>query len=110
MLKNNLLKLLFTLTLLLGLSSCSSTTPNKAASSKNEVTLYGVSWCGHCQHARQYFKKNNIAYNDYDVEESEKYRKEFDKLGGTGYPLIFINGTRIEGFDEEAIKEALNKL
>lgn len=108
MIKKNLYALLITLSLLFILTGCASSTPSKEASSDNDVILYGVSWCPHCQHARQYFKVKGINFKDYDVEESAQYRKEFEKLGGDGYPLIFINGTRIDGFDKEEVEKALH--
>lgn len=108
MLKKNLYALLITLSLLFTLTGCASSTPTKEVSSNNDITLYGVSWCPHCQHARQYFKAKGISFKDYDVEESTQNRKAFEKLGGDGYPLIFVNGTRIDGFDEAEIEKALH--
>lgn len=41
--------------------------------SKNiKVVMYSASWCGVCKKARKYFKQNNIAFVEYDVETSEK--------------------------------------
>lgn len=60
-------------------------------------------------HLSTYFHSRKIAFNDYDVEEATIYRKEFDQLKGTGYPLIFVNKVRIEGFDKERIEAALHK-
>ena len=108
MIRRTLLILFATLTLLFTLSGCGGSTPAKEVSNKNDVTLYGVTWCIHCKNARQYFKTKGIAFKDYNPEESAKHQQEFDKLGGTGYPLIYVNGVRIVGFDEEAIAKALH--
>ena len=55
---------------------------------KQKVTMYGASWCGYCKSARAYFKKNKIRYTEYDIDKNANARKRYEKLGGTGVPLI----------------------
>lgn len=75
---------------------------------KHEVVLYATSWCGYCAKTRRLFKGNNIAYTEYDIEESYEGRQRFDKLGGNGVPLIVIGDKIIEGYNPEAIAKALS--
>ena len=72
---------------------------------EDHVVMYGASWCSHCAKARQYFKKNDIPFTEYDVEKKPGRMREFRDLGGNGYPLILIGqnmkmrGFSIEGFE-----------
>lgn len=73
------------------------------------VTLYGSSNCPWCHKAREFLKSNKIKFNDLNVGDSQKIAKEMMKKSGQqGVPVIDINGTIIVGFDEKAIKTALN--
>lgn len=71
------------------------------------VVMYGTSWCGYCVKARSLFKANGISFHEYDVEKSPIGRKQYEKLGGRGVPLIRINGKTIKGYDERQILAAL---
>lgn len=67
--------------------------------SKNiKVVMYSASWCDVCKKARKYFKQNNIAFVEYDVETSEKGKRAFKKLNGKGVPIILVNNKRMNGF------------
>src|ERR1044071_9304210 len=59
------------------------------------VKLYGTSWCGVCKRARAWLSSHNVPYDDYDVEASPKRMQEFEKAGGTGYPLIIAGRQRM---------------
>ena len=55
------------------------------------VVMYSTERCGYCKKARAYFKANNIAFTEYDIEKSKTARREFDRLKGTGVPIILID-------------------
>ena len=76
---------------------------------KHEVVLYATSWCGYCAKTRRLFQGNNIAYIEYDIENSYEGRQRFDKLGGKGVPLIVIGDQLVEGYDPEAIAKAMQR-
>ncbi len=60
--------------------------------------------------AKEYFKKNNVKYQEINVEEDEKAAEEMiEKSGQMGVPVIDINGTIIVGFNKPAIEKALSK-
>jgi len=73
-----------------------------------KVVMYSTSWCGYCKKARTYFRKNNIAYVDYDIEKNTKAKKRYDKLGATGVPVIFIGKKRMSGFSEQRFEQLYN--
>ncbi len=77
--------------------------PDYVAGYDSEVVLYATSWCGYCEKTRKLFEKNNIAYTEYDIEESSSANKEFKKLGGKGIPLVVVDGDIVRGYDPKRI-------
>lgn len=68
------------------------------------VIMYSTSWCGNCKKAKKYFKKNRVAFKEYDIEKSKKAKREFDKLGGRGVPVILVGKQRLNGFSAAAFE------
>ncbi len=63
-----------------------------------DVVMYSASWCGYCKQARRYFKKKKIAFDEYDVEKSQKGEIDYRKSGSNGLPLILVGNKRMNGF------------
>ena len=60
----------------------------------------------YCRAAKEFFKKNNVAYTDYDVSTDAQRRQEMiDKSGQMGVPVIFVGEEMVIGFDEGKISE-----
>ena len=58
--------------------------------------------------AKDFFKKNGVAYSDVDVSADEQKAEEMvRKSGQMGVPVIDIDGKIIVGYDLPAIKKAL---
>jgi len=58
--------------------------------------------------AKDYFKENNIEYENIDVSADQNARQEmFQKSNQMGVPVIDIDGKIIVGFDRSALEEAL---
>lgn len=74
----------------------------------NEVVLYATEWCGYCRKARDFFKENNIAYTEYDIEKSSEAKNNYDQLKGKGIPLVVINGKIIDGYNPGLMAKLLN--
>ena len=72
-----------------------------------KVKIYSSPTCQYCEIAKEYFKENNIEYEDLPVENQENAKKAIDLSGGTAVPVIDIEGKIIIGFNEEEIEEAL---
>lgn len=76
---------------------------NYSAAHDGKVVLYATSRCGYCKMARKLMKDNNIAYFEYDINKSQEGRAQYNKLGGRGVPLLFINGEVIRGYSPDKI-------
>ncbi len=58
--------------------------------------------------AKEYFKKNNIAYTEHDVASDIAKRQEMlDKSHQFGVPVIDIDGKIVIGFDRPKINNLL---
>ncbi|MBI5061074.1 MAG: glutathione S-transferase N-terminal domain-containing protein [Candidatus Aenigmarchaeota archaeon] len=75
-----------------------------------KVKIYTTNHCPYCVIAKNFFKQNNIQYEEVNVETDHKAAIEMvEKSGQTGVPVIEINGHIIIGFDKQKIAEALEK-
>lgn len=81
--------------------------PDFSAQHPEGVVLYATDWCGYCKKTREFFKQNNIAYVEYDIEKSAEGRAQYEQLHGSGIPLIMIRGNVLRGYDPNALKRAL---
>jgi len=77
----------------------------KSRINRPSVVIYSAVWCGVCKRERQYFNTNKIPFNEYDVETSEKDRKDFLSMKGRGVPIIFIGKKRMNGFNSASFKK-----
>ena len=63
-----------------------------------KVVMYSTNSCGYCKKARKYFKKNNIAFTDYNIQKNAKAKSEYKKMGARGVPVILVGNKRLNGF------------
>ena len=71
-----------------------------------KVIMYSASWCAVCNQAKQYFQRERIDFEEYDVEKSAKGKRDFKKLGGKGVPVILVGNKRLNGFSIPAFESA----
>ena len=76
----------------------------KRTSREKSVVLYSTSWCGFCRKARNYLRQHKISFAEYDVEKSEKGRRDYQELNGHGVPIILVGDKRMNGFSVERFK------
>ena len=73
-----------------------------------EITIYSTTTCHYCNLAKDFFKKNNLTYTEYNVGTDIEKRKEMVALTGQlGVPVIKIGDAVTVGFQESVIKEML---
>lgn len=76
-----------------------------AGFNSEKVVMYSTKRCGYCKQARHYFKRNAIPYAEYDVETSQKGKRDYKRLGGKGVPIILVGKRRMDGFSEDGFRE-----
>lgn len=88
----------------IGTASAQSTSPNQC--SNPGIVMLATSWCGHCRRARNFFRENNIDFDEIDVEraESESIKATAKKFG---VPYIVVGGEEVRGFNERRLRDLL---
>ena len=72
------------------------------------VKIYTTPTCPWCKKTKEFFKENNIEYEEMDVTANQEAQKEMiDKSGQMGVPVIDIDGEIIVGYDVDKLKKAL---
>ena len=73
-----------------------------------KVTIYSTPTCVYCKMAKEFFTKNNVAYEEHDVASDAKAREDMvSKSHQLGVPVIDIDNQIIIGFDQRNIEKAL---
>ncbi|HLD57232.1 MAG TPA: glutaredoxin family protein [archaeon] len=73
------------------------------------VLVYSTSTCPWCHKAMDFLKENKIKFTEVNVQEHpEKAEEVVQKSGQMGVPVIDVDGKIIVGFNERALRQALN--
>ncbi len=73
-----------------------------------KIVIYSTPTCHFCSLAKDYFNKNNIQFETFDVASNLEKRKEMvEKSGQLGVPVILIDNQVIVGFDKSHIDQVL---
>jgi glutaredoxin len=78
--------------------------PAKRPAKAKSVVMFSAEWCGYCRAARRYFQANRVAFRERDVDKDPGARREYERLGGTGLPLILVGDQRLSGFSEDGFR------
>lgn len=72
------------------------------------VKIYTTPTCVYCKMAKEFFKKNNVQYEEYNVAEDMKAREEMmSKSRQLGVPVIDVDGEITVGFDRDRLAKLL---
>ena len=72
------------------------------------VSIYTTETCGYCKMAKEYFQKNNVEYQEFDVGSDLAKRQEMiEKSGQMGVPVITVGDEMIVGFNKPRLQEML---
>lgn len=73
-----------------------------------KVIIYSTPVCVYCKMAKEFFAKNNVAYEEHDVASDTKAREEMvEKSGQLGVPVIDIDNNIVIGFDQKTLENLL---
>ncbi|MFT4585197.1 MAG: glutaredoxin [Gammaproteobacteria bacterium] len=67
--------------------------------------MYSTTWCKVCARAKQYFSDHKVRYKEYDVERSDKGKKDHARLGGSRVPVILVGDRRLNGFSAASFEK-----
>ena len=72
------------------------------------VSIYTTPTCVYCKMTKDFFKQNNVEYQEFDVASNLEKRKEMiEKSGQMGVPVVFIDSEIMIGFDKGKLQELL---
>ncbi len=72
------------------------------------IKIYTTPSCVYCRMAKEFFQKNNVAYEEIDVTKDDKFVEEMvAKSHQMGVPVIDIEGEIFVGFNRSLIEKAL---
>jgi glutaredoxin len=72
---------------------------------RKKVVMYSAEWCGVCRRAKTYFDEEGIDYTEYDIEQTDKGRRDYKRLNGRGVPIILVGKQRMNGFSAPRFEE-----
>jgi len=81
-----------------------------AARTLPKIVLYSTSWCPHCREAKEYFRKNSIAFINRDVEEDADAMEALTAIyNSSAVPVIVIGNDEkvLKGFKQDEFEKAL---
>ncbi len=94
--------------LAIGIGSLRLGEPELRPAPGRKVVLLSASWCSICAEARQFLRGGSVAFDEYDVEKSERGRALYAELGGGGVPILLVDGDVLRGLDRGEWAEALS--
>lgn len=74
-----------------------------------KIQIYSSPTCPHCIAAKEFFKKNKIEYQDFNVEKPKNAKKAQEISGQIGVPVIVVDDKVMVGFDQEKLEKLLKK-
>ncbi|OGZ00163.1 MAG: NrdH-redoxin [Candidatus Liptonbacteria bacterium RIFCSPLOWO2_01_FULL_52_25] len=73
------------------------------------VKIYSTPSCVYCKMAKEFFKKNNVSYEEHNVAVDMKAREDMVKKSHQlGVPVIEVGDHVVVGFDRETLSALLN--
>jgi glutaredoxin len=73
------------------------------------VLLYSRVGCGYCVKAKNFLQEHKIAFEEIDINTSERGKEDFQKLGAIGVPILIVADIKVIGFDKAELERALKK-
>jgi glutaredoxin 3 len=82
----------------------------RRAYSEVKVVFYWATWCPYCRQARALLQNLGVSLTEYDIDREPERKAELRaRTGRSAIPFIDIEGIEIQGFDEETIRDAVEK-
>lgn len=82
---------------------------DKKEEKQPRVRVFTTPACPYCFTLKELLKEKNIAFEDIDVSQNKKARKEMEKkTGKLEVPVVDIGGEFMVGFDKGKIYKLLN--
>jgi len=84
------------------------TRTQRSKARQNEVTVLSTPSCPYCKKAKSFLSRNRVSFTEYNVNSSSEGKRLYRKYGGSGVPIVIINGRVIKGYSAQAMRSALH--
>jgi glutaredoxin 3 len=72
------------------------------------VSIYTTETCGYCKMAKEFFQKNNVTFQEFNVGTDLAKRQEMiEKSGQMGVPVITVGDDLVVGFNKPKLETLL---
>ena len=71
------------------------------------IKLYSTRSCPNCRLVKKYLQARQLRFVEFDIQHSARGRKEFERMGARGVPVIIVGDQRIDGFDRRRLDAVL---
>ena len=72
------------------------------------VSIYTTDTCSYCKLAKDFFQKNNVEFQEFNVgSDLEKRQEMIEKSGQMGVPVITVGSDIVVGFNKSRLEELL---
>ena len=82
---------------------------SKAKGKGPRVLLFSAGRCPHCASTRALLRAQGVSFQELDVGRSAGAAARFRQLRARGVPVLLIGSRRIDGFQPDAIRQALRQ-
>jgi mycoredoxin len=75
-----------------------------------KLTMYSTQWCGYCQRLKAQLKRENIEFDEVDIEQDENAANLVEKVNGgnrTVPTVVYEDGTAVTNPSIIQVKEKL---
>jgi mycoredoxin len=75
-----------------------------------KLTMYSTQWCGYCQRLKAQLKRENIEFDEIDIEQDENAANLVEKVNGgnrTVPTVVYEDGTAVTNPSLIQVKEKL---
>jgi glutaredoxin 3 len=74
------------------------------------VVVYSTPSCGYCSMVKDFLRKKQIPFEEYDVSRDQRRADEMvRKSGQMGVPVVDVNGRILVGYRPAEIESALKR-
>ena len=75
-----------------------------------QLTMYSTRWCGYCQRLKAQLKRENISFDEIDIEQDPEAANLVEKVNGgnrTVPTVVYEDGTAVTNPSLGQVKEKL---
>jgi len=73
------------------------------------ITLYSAPACSFCRQARAFLQSHKLHFQEFDVQRSSKARRQLERMGVRGVPVIMVGNQRLDGFQAGKLRQVLSR-